>query len=125
MVKLFQPCYLYKFWYFSMKHFTINILIGNNTSLPLYGFICRETIIFIYTYPYYKVNYKIQNYYQPQNIFFFILYFTKPFHNPPYLVKSFFLIFQGFFSYISQMNEPRQWTFLCIWYENRGVGYTK
>ena len=26
---------------------------------------------------------------------------------PPYLVKSFFLIFQGFFSYISQMNEPR------------------
>ena len=25
----------------------------------------------------------------------------------PYLVKSFFLIFQGFFSYISQMNEPR------------------
>ena len=40
----------------------------------------------------------------------------------PYLVKSFFLIFQGFFSYISQMNEPRGWTFLCIWYENRGVG---
>ena len=25
----------------------------------------------------------------------------------PYLVKSFFLIFQGIFSYISQMNEPR------------------
>ena len=42
--------------------------------------------------------------------------------SPPYLVKSFFLIFQGFFSYISQMNEPRGWTFLCIWYENRGVG---
>ena len=20
------------------------------------------------------------------------------------------------------MNEPRRWTFLCIWYENRGVG---
>ena len=41
-------------------------------------------------------------------------------HTPPYIVKSFFLIFQGFFSSISQMNEPRGWTFLCIWYESRG-----
>ena len=23
------------------------------------------------------------------------------------------------------MNEPRRWTFLCIWYENRGVGVHK
>ena len=37
---------------------------------------------------------------------------------PPYLVKCFFLIFQGIFSFISQMNKPRGWTFLCIWYEN-------
>ena len=44
---------------------------------------------------------------------------------PPYIVKSFFLIFQGIFSSISQMNEPRRWTFLCIWYENRGVGVHK
>ena len=36
----------------------------------------------------------------------------------PYLVKCFFLIFQGIFSFISQVNEPRRWTFLCIWYEN-------
>lgn len=43
----------------------------------------------------------------------------------PYIVKSFFLIFQGIFSSISQMNEPRRWTFLCIWYENRGVGVHK
>ena len=27
---------------------------------------------------------------------------------------------QGGDTYISQMNEPRRWTFLCIWYENRG-----
>ena len=39
-------------------------------------------------------------------------------HLPPYIVKCFFLIFQGIFSYISQMNEPRKWVFLCIWYEN-------
>ncbi len=39
----------------------------------------------------------------------------------PYLVKCFFLIFQGISSYISQMNEPRGWTFLRIWYESRGV----
>ena len=38
---------------------------------------------------------------------------------PPYLVKSFFLIFQGILGSISQVNEPRGWTFLCIWYENR------
>lgn len=42
------------------------------------------------------------------------------FLTPPYIVKSFFLIFQGIFSSISQMNEPRRWTFLCIWYENSG-----
>lgn len=47
------------------------------------------------------------------------------FLTPPYIVKSFFLIFQGIFSSISQMNEPRRWTFLCIWYENRGVGVHK
>ena len=46
-------------------------------------------------------------------------------NTPPYIVKSFFLIFQGIFSSISQMNEPRRWTFLCIWYENRGVGVHK
>ena len=33
---------------------------------------------------------------------------------PPYIVKSFFLIFQGFFSYISQINEPKSWILLCI-----------
>ena len=46
-------------------------------------------------------------------------------YRTPYIVKSFFLIFQGIFSFISQMNEPRRWTFLCIWYENRGVGVHK
>ena len=42
--------------------------------------------------------------------------------SPPYIVKCFFLIFQGIFSYISQMNEPRRWVFLCIWYENSWFG---
>ena len=44
--------------------------------------------------------------------------YNLPSNFPPYLVKCFFLIFQGFFSFISQVNEPRRWTFLCIWYEN-------
>ena len=34
--------------------------------------------------------------------------------DPPYIVKSFFLIFQGIFSYISQINEPQSWIFFCI-----------
>lgn len=33
---------------------------------------------------------------------------------PPYLVKCFSFKDQGFFNYISQMNEPRGWTFLCL-----------
>ena len=32
--------------------------------------------------------------------------------------------FSRIFCYISSMNEPRGWTFLCIWYENRGLGFT-
>ena len=47
-----------------------------------------------------------------------MLFFLIP--HPPYLVKCFFLIFQEIFNFISQINEPRGWTFLCIWYENRG-----
>ena len=38
----------------------------------------------------------------------------------PYIVKWFSLKNQGFLKFISQVNEPRRWTFLCIWYENRG-----
>ena len=40
--------------------------------------------------------------------------------SPPYIVKWFFPKNQGFFIVYAQMNEPRGWTFLCIWYENRG-----
>ena len=53
----------------------------------------------------------------PSNLFHNLLF---SYTSSPYIVKSFFLIFQGFFSSISQMNEPRGWTFLCIWYESRG-----
>ena len=34
--------------------------------------------------------------------------------------QVFFPYFSRILSYISQMNEPRGWTFLCIWYESRG-----
>ena len=40
---------------------------------------------------------------------------------PPYLVKCFFLKNQGFFIVYSQMNEPRKWIFLSIWYKNSGI----
>lgn len=42
-------------------------------------------------------------------------------------IKSsvFSLYFKDFFSYISQINEPRRWVFLCIWYENRCFGIYK
>ena len=41
---------------------------------------------------------------------------------PPYIVKSFFLIFQGIFSCLSQLNEPMAWIFLYIWYKHRRKG---
>jgi len=54
------------------------------------------------------------------NILFVVIKYI--YKKPPYIVKCFFLIFQGIFSYISQMNEPRRWVFLCIWYENSWFG---
>ena len=38
-----------------------------------------------------------------------------------YLVKCFFLKNQGFFIVYSQMNEPKKWIFLSIWYKNSGI----
>ncbi len=52
-------------------------------------------------------------------IFMSCVHILTPLYTSLYCQVIFLKNSRNFYCY-SQINEPRKWTFLCIWYENRG-----